>query len=222
MAHPGAPTPPAGPPPVTPPATWRDEVVALARLAGPLVAANLLQMAVYAVDVIFVARLGPVPFAAATLGVFLLGLIMWALIGFTGACAPIIAAELGRRGHAVREVRRSFRMAMWLGAAGSLIFMAVLGQGERILLALGQNPAVSERAGAFLLILMWVMLPNVWAGVMRTAAAALGRQGWAIAVTGMALALNLLGTGCWCSAMAAFRRSGWRGRRSPAPSPRPR
>ena len=189
MADLGASTPLAGPPP----ATWRDELAALVRLAGPLVGANLLQMAVYAVDVMFVARLGPVPFAASTLGVFLLSLIMWALIGFTGACAPIIAAELGRRTHAVREVRRSFRMAMWLGAFASVIFMLVLGQGERILLALGQDPEVSERSGAFLDILLWVMLPNVWAGVMRTVAAALGRQGWAIGVTAMALGLNLLG-----------------------------
>lgn len=189
MADPGAPTPLAGPPP----ATWRDELAALARLAGPLVGANLLQMAVYAVDVMFVARLGPVPFAAATLGVFLLGLMMWALIGFTGACAPIIAAELGRRAHAVREVRRSFRMAIWLGVAGSLVFMVVLGQGEHILRALGQDPAVAAQSGAFLDILLWVLLPNVGAGVMRTVAAALGRQGWAIGVTAMALGLSLLG-----------------------------
>ena len=189
MADPGAPTPLAGPPPQT----WRDELTALVRLAAPLVGANLLQMAVYAVDVMFVARLGPVPFAASTLGVFLFGLILWALIGFTGACAPLIAAELGRRRHAVREVRRSFRMAMWLGAAGSISFMAVLGQGERILLALGQDPAVSQQAGAFLSILLWVMLPNVWAATMRTVAAALGRQGWALAVTLLALLVNIAG-----------------------------
>ena len=109
----------AGPPPQT----MRDELRALARLAAPLVGANLLQMAVYAVDVIFVARLGAVDFAAATLGVFLFSLILWALIGFTGACAPIIAAELGARSHAVREVRRSFRMAMWLGAIASALFL---------------------------------------------------------------------------------------------------
>lgn len=189
MAAPSASMPLAGPAS----ATWRDELAALVRLAGPLVAANLLQMAVYAVDVMFVSRLGPVPFAAATLAVFLLSLIMWALLGFTGACAPVIAAELGRRAHAVREVRRSFRMAMWLGAGSSLCFMAVLWHGERILLAFGQDPEVSRQAGGFLRILLWVMLPNVFAGIMRTVAAALGRQGWAMAVTSLALALNLLG-----------------------------
>ena len=189
MAAPGASTPLAGPAP----ASWRAELVALTRLALPLVGGNLLQMAVYAVDVMFVSRLGPVPFAAATLGVFLLSLIMWALIGLTGACAPLIAAELGRRAHAVREVRRSFRMALWLGAMTCVVFMLVLSRGERILLAFGQNADVAAQAGGFLRILLWVMLPNVAAGVMRTVAAALGRQNWAVAVTTLALGLNTLG-----------------------------
>ena len=189
MADPGVPTPLVGPAP----ATWRDELAALVRLALPLVGGNLLQMAVYAVDVMFVSRLGPVPFAASTLAVFLLSLIMWALIGLTGACAPLIAAELGRRSHAVREVRRSFRMALWLGVVSCAVFMVVLSQGEHILLAFGQDPAVSAQAGGFLRILLWVMIPNVAAGVMRTVASALGRQNWAVAVTTLALALNILG-----------------------------
>lgn len=100
--------------PITPPtslsgvpATTAAEARALLRLAGPLVGANLLQMGVYAVDVMFVARLGTVEFAAATMGVFVFGLILWTLISLSCACAPIIAAELGRRRFAVREVRRS-------------------------------------------------------------------------------------------------------------------
>ncbi|WP_425230616.1 MATE family efflux transporter [Sphingomonas sp.] len=207
MAHPGAPTPRAG----FAPATWRDELAALVRLAGPLVGANLLQMAVYAVDVMFVSRLGPVPLAASTLGVFLLSLVMWALIGFTGACAPVIAAELGRRSHAVREVRRSFRMAMWMAVGVSLFFMVVLSHGERLLLLLGQNPVVAARSGAFLDILLWVVLPNVCAAVMRTVAAAVGRQGWAVAVTVLALLVNILGNWLLVFGHAGFSARGLEG-----------
>ncbi|MES2097715.1 MAG: MATE family efflux transporter [Pseudomonadota bacterium] len=175
------------------PATMRAEFGALFSLSAPLVGANLLQMGVYAVDVMFVSRLGTVDFAAATLGVYLFSLIMWALIGFTGACAPIIAAELGARRHAVRQVRRSFRMAMWLGAVSGGVAMLALAHGETILGWLGQDAHVAARTGAFLDILLLVMLPNIWAGVMRTVAAALGRPGWALAVTAMALALGTLG-----------------------------
>lgn len=169
----------------------REELVATLRLAGPLVGANLLQMAVYAVDVIFVARLSTVDFAAATLGVFLLSLIAWALIGLTSACAPLIAAELGRRRHAVRDVRRTFRMALWLALIAAAPCLVVLANGEAVLRLAGQAPPVAARAGAFLAIALFAIPSAILASVMRTAAAALGRPGWALAVTAGAL---LLGT----------------------------
>jgi MATE family multidrug resistance protein len=193
------------------PASTRAELVALLRLSGPLVAANLLQMGVYAVDVMFVARLGAIDFAAATLGVFLFSLIMWAMIGFTGACAPIIAAELGARAHAVRQVRRSFRMAMWLGLISGLFFMVVLAFGREILLLLGQDPHVAARTGAFLDILLFIMVPNIWAGVMRTVAAALGRPGWAMLVTAAALGMGALGNWLLVFGNAGFPALGLEG-----------
>lgn len=174
------------------PADWRAEAGALARLAGPLVAANLLQMGVYAIDVMFVARLGTVEFAAATLGVFVYSLILWALMSLATACAPIIAAEIGRRRHAVREVRRSFRMALWLAAFAAVPFSLVMLNGERVLLLAGQDPRVAARAGDFLDILFLALVPALFTAVMRTVAAALGRPGWAMGVTAMALLLGLL------------------------------
>ncbi|MEH3037081.1 MAG: MATE family efflux transporter [Sphingomonas adhaesiva] len=176
-----------------PPRDGGGELRGLLRLAGPLIGANLLQMGVYAVDVIFVARLGARELAAATLGVYLYSVMMWALIGLVGAAAPVIAAELGRRRHAVREVRRSFRMALWLSVAASIPFVLVLAHGERVLLMAGQDPAVAARTGAFLSILLLAMIPAVAASVMRVTAAALGRPGWATAVTAMALGVNILG-----------------------------
>ncbi|WP_375402678.1 MATE family efflux transporter [uncultured Sphingomonas sp.] len=173
-------------------ATWREELRALGRLAGPLVGANLLQMAVYAVDVVFVARLGEVEFAAATLGVYLYGLVLWALTGLTGAVAPIVAAELGQRRHAVREVRRSFRMGLWLAALAGAPFLLLLAQGEWLLGAAGQDPRVAARADAFLDILLWALIPAVATGVMRTLAAALGRPGYALAIAGVAVGVAVL------------------------------
>ena len=48
---------------------WRGEFVATLRLSWPLAAANLLQMLTYAVDVIFIARLGEAQLAASALAV---------------------------------------------------------------------------------------------------------------------------------------------------------
>jgi MATE family multidrug resistance protein len=66
------------------PSEWRE----MLRLAAPLVGANLLQMAVFAVDVLFVARLGPASLAASSLAVSIFGLLIWSLSGLVGAASP--------------------------------------------------------------------------------------------------------------------------------------
>lgn len=178
---------------VSSPSSARGEAVALLRLSGPLVGANLLQMAIAAVDVVFVARLGAIDLAAATLAAFLFNLLSYALIGLTGAAAPLIGAELGRKAHAVREVRRSFRMAMWVGLLGSVPVMLLLAHGQALLHLAGQDNEVAQRAGHFLLVILAAVPLAVASGVMRTAAAALGRPGWAFVATGAALVVDLVG-----------------------------
>lgn len=172
---------------------WRTELGATLRLAAPLAAANLLQMLVYAIDVIFVARLGETALAASSLATTLFGLMMWCLVGLTGACAPLIAAELGRRAHAVREVRRSVRMALWLAVMTGLAAMAVSANGEALLLLSGQDAEVARLAGDFLAILLWATIPNIMAGVLRNFVSALGRPVFAAAITGLAILVNALG-----------------------------
>lgn len=162
-------------------------------LAAPLALANLLQMAVYAVDVIFVARLGQIPLAAASLSTTLFGLMMWCFSALTGAVSPLIAAELGRGRHALREVRRSVRMALWLAVICGLIGMAVCRFGEEIMLATGQNPMLAAPAGAFLALLSWSMIPQIACNVLRTFVAALGRPVFATFITALAIAVNALG-----------------------------
>ena len=171
----------------------RAELRATVALALPLAGANLLQMAVYAVDVVFVARLGSEALAASSLSVSLVGLLMWTMTGLVGAAAPLIAAELGRRRHAVREVRRSVRMAGWLGVAAGLVVMAICAQGERLMLLTGQSPVVSARAGPFLMVMMWCAIPSILAALLRVYVSALGRAGIATAITALALAVNCLG-----------------------------
>nr|WP_294814495.1 MATE family efflux transporter [uncultured Sphingomonas sp.] len=155
--------------------------------------ANLLQMAIAAVDVMFVAHLGPYDLAAATLGTFLFNLLSYGLIGLTSAASPLMAAELGRRAHAVREVRRSFRMALWIASLGAVVPMLLLWQSDALLRLLGQESEVARRAATFLLLLIPAVPLAASAGVMRTAAAVLGRPGWTFVITGLALALDLVG-----------------------------
>jgi MATE family multidrug resistance protein len=175
------------------PDPWRTELRATLLLAAPLAAANLLQMLVYAIDVWFVARLGEAALAASSLATTIFGLMMWCLMGLTGACAPLIAAELGQRHHAVREVRRSVRMAMWLAVGSGAVAMLIAANGERILLLTGQDPEIARLSGRFLKILMWATVPNLMAGVLRNFVSALGRPFFATAITLLAILVNGLG-----------------------------
>ena len=179
--------------PLASPSPFRTEFRATLRLAVPLATANLLQMLVYAMDVIFAARLGQQALAASSLGVTIIGLMMWCFSGLTGACAPLIAAELGRRAHAVREVRRSARMALWLSVLCGLIGMAIAANGETILLATGQDPVIAARAGEFMGVLLWAMIPLIWANVLRSFVSALGRPAFATLITFLAILVNGLG-----------------------------
>ena len=179
--------------PLVQPSPLRAEFNATLRLAVPLAVANLLQMLVYAIDVIFVARLGQQALAASSLGVTIFGLMMWCFSGLTGACAPLIAAELGKRRHAVREVRRSVRMALWLSVLCGLVGMAIAANGQTILLAAGQDPVIAERAGHFLDVLLWATIPMIWSNVLRTFVSALGRPVFATLITFFAILVNALG-----------------------------
>ena len=172
---------------------WRGELRATLLLAVPLAAANLAQMLVYAVDVIFVARLGDQALAAASLATTLFGLMMWCFSGLTGACSPLIAAELGARRHAVRQVRRSVRMALWLAALCSAAGMIIAANGQAILLAAGQDPQLAALAGGFLNVLLWAMPAALLSNVLRSFVSALGRPIIATAITVLSVAVNIAG-----------------------------
>lgn len=172
---------------------WRYEVVETFRLAWPLALANLLQMLVHAVDVIFVARLGERELAASALAIALFGLLMWAFSGLTGMVAALIAEELGRKRHAVREVRRSVRMGLWLAVVTGIVGMAICWSGEALLLASGQEAVIPDHAGRFLRIIMWAMIPMILSNVLRSFVSALGRPIFATAITGIAIFASVAG-----------------------------
>lgn len=183
------------PAPLTEPAPrlFRDELVATLRLSVPLATANILQMAVFATDVMFVSRLGQEALAASSLAVAIFGLMLMGFFGLTGAVAPLIAAELGRRRHAVREVRRSVRMALWLCGLLGLIGIAVCLFGERIVLATGQETVLARRAGEFLEVCALSVVPMLVINVLRTFVSAMGRPIFATVITGLSIAVNAFG-----------------------------
>ena len=174
------------------PGARRIELAETFRLAWPLALANLLQMLTYAVDVMFIARLGEDPLAASALAVAVFGLVLWALSGLTGAVAPIIAEELGARAPALRPVRRGVRMALWLSVGAGLIGMGLCALAEPLMLATGQPVRIAALAGDYMLLLTLSLIPMVAAGVLRCFVSALGRPIFATAITGLGIGINTL------------------------------
>jgi MATE family multidrug resistance protein len=163
---------------------WRSEISAMLALAWPLASANLLQMLVWAIDVMFIARLGTNSLAAASLSFALFGTLMWAMTGMTGMVSALIAAALGRGTGVVREVRRATRMALWLAVVCGLLLALGMLRGEWFMLATGQRQDIAALAGPFLMVLGLAGVPMLITNVLRSYVSALGRPVFATAVVG--------------------------------------
>lgn len=169
---------------------WGSELRATLGIGGPLAAANLLQMLTYAIDVIFIARLGEQELAGSALAVSLFGLVLWALTGLTGAVAPLIAEELGARAPALRPVRRAVRMALWLAVIAGIGGMGLCLLLDPIMQVSGQQPGIRALANSYNNVIVFSMVPMLLAAVLRNFVSALGRPIFATAITGLGIFVN--------------------------------
>ena len=96
---------------------WGAEVRATLALAWPLILINLSNIALGTTDVIMMGWLGPDALAAGALATNLNFAFLIFGIGLVTATSPLIAIELGRKRHSVRDVRRSVRQGIWAAVA---------------------------------------------------------------------------------------------------------
>ena len=175
---------------------WLDEILATLKLGWPIVLTNLAQTAMTATDVMMMGRLGSDALAAGALGSNLYFLPLIFGLGFMLATQPLMASELGRRRHSVRDLRRTVRQGLWIAVLVSLPIWLLLWNAEAILKIMGQEPQLAALAGSYVRTLQWATLPFYGYIVLRSFISALERPGWALAVVIVALALNALGN--WC------------------------
>ncbi|HYZ48638.1 MAG TPA: MATE family efflux transporter, partial [Sphingomonas sp.] len=105
---------------------WLNEAAATAWLAGPLILTNLAQSAINATDVVLLGRLGANELAASSIGVNLYIAFLIFGMGLVMAASPILAKQLGRQKHSLREVRRTVRQAIWAAMTISVPVWAIL------------------------------------------------------------------------------------------------
>jgi multidrug resistance protein, MATE family len=175
---------------------WISEARAMLVLAWPMILTNLGQIAMSTTDVMMMGRLGPDSLAAGTLGFSLYFAPSIFGIGLMAATSPMIATELGRNRHSVRDVRRTVRQGMWIAVVVCIPIWILLWQAEAILLAMGQNPRLAAMAESYVHALQWAALPFFWYLVLRSFISALERPGWALVIVAIAVLFNIFAN--WC------------------------
>ena len=165
-------------------------------LGWPMILTNLGQVAMNATDVMLMGRLGPQALAAGALGsnIYFMPLIFG--LGLMLATSPMIATELGRKRHSVRDVRRTVRQGLWLAVLISIPIWIFLWNAEAVLNWMGQEPELAAQAGTYVRWLQWAVLPFYGYIVLRSFISALERPGWALVIVFAAVAINAVLA--WC------------------------
>ncbi|KKC24204.1 MATE family efflux transporter [Sphingomonas sp. SRS2] len=177
---------------VTPETPWRAEARALLSLSVPLIIGNLGWSAISAVDLLLLGRIGPDAVAAGALALNLYHAFLLFGIGLTTAASPLIASERGRRLHAVRDIRRTFRQTVWAAALICIPSWLILWQATPILIFIGQDPELAADAAQLMHALQWALLPYLVFMTLRNFVAALERPVWGVIVTLLAVPFNAL------------------------------
>jgi multidrug resistance protein, MATE family len=171
--------------------SWRAELAATLSLGSPLILTNLAQTGLTTADVILMGWLGSHALAAGALGTNIYFALLIFGMGLVTATAPLIAQELGRKRHSVRDVRRTVRQGLWTAVAISVPVWLVLWNAEALLLVLGQEPALAAEAAPYVRTLQWAFLPFLGAVVLRSFLSALERPRWVLFMGLLALPLNI-------------------------------
>ncbi|MBN9589201.1 MAG: MATE family efflux transporter [Alphaproteobacteria bacterium] len=173
---------------------WRAELCELLRLAVPLAATQLAQMAILATDTLMLGHLSKEALAAAALGNTVY-FFAWLLgCGPANAVSPVIAHVLGEA--RPEDVRPTVRMGLWAALMVTPPLLVVLLLTHPIMLLLGQAPPLAEGAGRFMSTLCWGLPFAIGFQVLRNYATALSRPVAPMIVVLLAIIFNALGD--WC------------------------
>ncbi len=171
----------------------RREALALLRLALPLAATQLAQMAILATDTLMLGRFSKEALAAAALGntVFFFAWLMGC--GPANAVSPAIAHVLGEDDKAAGEVQAVVRMGFWSAAMMAPPLLAVLLATRPILLLLGQQPELATDAGLYMSLLCWGLPFAILFQVLRSFTTAVDHPLAGLVVMVLAVLFNALG-----------------------------
>lgn len=143
----------------------RNEFRPLFKLALPLILAQVAQNSLSFIDTVMVGRLGNEALASIALGGTFFFVVQILLSGVLIAVGPMVsqAHGAGDKLKAARSVRQGLALAIVVG----IVALLLLSQAERVLLALGQDPAIVEQSARYLRAISWGLLPALLMTAVR-------------------------------------------------------
>lgn len=171
-----------------PPEETRSELSSSLSVAVPLALTNLGNIAMNTTDVVMIGWLGAEALAAGVLGFTMLFLFLLMGLGMTSAVSPLTAQAYGAGD--IAGVRRTIRQGFWAVVLFCIPAIAILMNGETILLWLGQDPLASRRAGVYLTIAAWSLPFILWFTVLRALLATIDRTAIVFGITCLGIVMN--------------------------------
>ena len=180
----------AASPGLAPDNRFAAELVETLKLAAPMAATQLGQIAMMTTDLAFIGRLGDAAVGAAALAGTIYFVAFTVGMGLMSAVSPLAAQAFGARDR--RMVRRALRCGLWAGLLITLPIMVFPLRGEQILRALGQAEEPARLAQQYLFGLVWGIAPALWFIAIRGFMGALNRPQPLLWITLAAIPLNAL------------------------------
>ena len=171
------------------PLTPRAHARATLTLGLPLIGSHVAQMSLHVTDTVMLGWYSVEALAAGVLGASTFFILFILGSGFAQAVMPMVAAAMGRGDET--QVRRDTRMGMWLSIAFGIAIYPVFWLSEPLLLALRQDPHLSELARDYLRIAGLGMVPAILIMVLKSYLAALERTQVVLWVTVAAVGVNI-------------------------------
>ena len=176
--------------------TWLSELRSLVALSWPLALTNLTQIGMGTTDVMMMGRLGPDTLAAGALGTNLYFMVLIFGIGLLNAVTPMIARQLGRGSPTTRDVRKIVQQGFFSAGCVAVPCWLLLWWSESLLVAMGEDAALSAAAGTYVHVVQWALLPFWGYLVLRSFVSALERPIWAFFIGAVAVPVNAAAN--WC------------------------
>ncbi|WP_432115558.1 MATE family efflux transporter [Streptomyces sp. S1] len=171
---------------------WVGNSRALLKLALPLILTNFAYVALTTVDIVMLGRLGAVEIAAAGLAIALFNQLRTTGTGLVTGVSNLVA-EARVRDDGERIGALLFAGFFWATVCGVVFCAALLLIGP-LLVLLGQDPTVVDKAGEFLMVLAPGILPCLWFQNLRHFTTGLKRPGPLLVITlvsvGVTIGLN--------------------------------